>query len=58
VTIFPATMLSINRTTNTVRKESASGLNHNEYSSPLLVGDPVEGGGLPDGSNQTLNDSG
>lgn len=58
LTIFATTMFSINHTTNTVWKESESGFNHNEYPSSVFVGDPVEGGGLPCGGNQTLNGTG
>jgi hypothetical protein len=58
VTIFAVTMFSVNHATNTVWKESETGFDHNEHSSSVFVGDPVEGGGLPDGVNQPLNDSG
>jgi hypothetical protein len=58
VTIFAAAMFSMNHTTNTVWKESESEFSHNEYSSPVFVGDPVEGGGLPNSANQTLNGTG
>ncbi|MGD0027755.1 MAG: hypothetical protein ABSC91_02315 [Candidatus Bathyarchaeia archaeon] len=55
LTIFATATFSINHSTSSVVKEFESGLRQNDHSSSIFVGDPVPGGGLPNGANQTLN---
>lgn len=53
LTVFATAAFSINHTVDTALKEPKSGFKHDVHSGPVLVGDPVPGGGVPCGANQT-----
>jgi hypothetical protein len=55
LTVFATAAFSINHTVDTAWKELESGFKHDVHSGVVTVGDPVPGGGTPNGANQTLN---
>lgn len=53
LTVFATAAFSINHTVDTAWKEPESGFKHDVHSDVIPVGDPVPGGGTPNGANQT-----
>jgi hypothetical protein len=54
LTVFTTAALSINHAVGTAWKEQRSGLKLDVHSGVVPAdGDPVPGGGVPDGTNQT-----
>lgn len=53
LTVFASSAFSINHAINTTWKEPENGFKHDVHSDVIPVGDPVPGGGVPDGTNQT-----